>query len=80
VAEVSSDLVGSCRMAAGRSTCLEGSRSRYRDVASLVAEREVRLQGSHGLSGGGFGAPFAASYVEEGNDRNQVVIAADEGG
>jgi hypothetical protein len=49
-------------------------------VASLVTEREVRLHGSHGFSGGGFGAPLAASCVEEGNDRNQVVAAADDGG
>jgi hypothetical protein len=64
-----SDIVDCCRMAAGGSKCLSGSRSRYTDVqlvrmwcgtsddkrASLVAEREVRLQSSHSH---GFGAPL----------------------
>jgi thiamine pyrophosphate-dependent acetolactate synthase large subunit-like protein len=59
---------------------LNGSRSRYSDVASLVTEREVRLQSSHGSSGGGFGAQLAASYVEEGNDRNHVVAFTGDGG
>jgi hypothetical protein len=48
-------------------------------TASFVAMTELHLESSHDISGGGFSAPLAASYVEEANDGNYVVAAADDG-
>jgi hypothetical protein len=49
------------------------------ETASLLAKMEVNLKSSLGFSDGSFGAPLAASCVEEANERNQVATAGDDG-